>query len=456
MAGDEDTTGDDGDGFAVEEGHISISAGEHHQHNAGQSRLLQLPSELLLQILSDLSALDLVRASRTCRTLAQHASNDLLWADILNASIPYEIDDPGHFASFRSLYATYFPCWFIPQSKVWFADTEHTGNLILARYDHRRGVIEAYRVVAERRDHAFQFWERNPEVMVQAFNPKIRLWLDDPVLLLRSKPTSDGVPVRLLRFLNNETRMPMQLESQAVYNSFTLCSNEPAGAEDGWGTENEWPPRRIPSKYRVYRDSDTEMAECYQRPRRLAEVSETAFRVRRWARMGMSVFGVGSTETLTTFGTLDPSLYTPTKEKPYQGIWVGDYSAHGCEFLLFLQRDQSEMSASQQTTQIEEVNANANSDSTTQNRSQNSLEAIKLTGDPNVPRGEISFLAHDIGPGGFIRVTDEALFPNARVVRSQGHVAGLGFRDGELNAPPYFILLPRIQSSISDEANSIL
>lgn len=415
--------GDTSDGFAVEEGHLS--AGDHHQHNAGQSCLLQLPSELLLHILSDLSALDLVRASRTCRTLAQHASNDLLWADILNASIPFEIDHPGIFSSFRSLYAAYFPCWFIPQSKVWFADTEHTGNLILARYDNRRGVIEAYRVVAERRDHAFQFWERNPEVMVQAFNPKVSLWLDDPVLLLRGKPTSDDGPLRLLRSLDNDTRMPMQLESQAVYNSFTLCSNETPGNGDSWDPDNEWPPPRIPSKQRVYHDSDTEMGEYYKRPRRLTEVSETAFRVRRWARMGMSVFGVGSTETLTTFGTLDPSLYTPTKEKPYQGIWVGDYSAHGCEFLLFLQRDQSETSASQQA---EDGNASSGDHHHT---TQNSLEAIKLTGDPNVPRGEISFVAHDIGQGGFIRVTDEALFPNARVVRSQGHVAGLGFRDGE-------------------------
>lgn len=423
MADDGENTDDD---FAVEEGHRHLSAGEHHQHNAAQSYLLQLPSELLLHILSGLSALDLVRASRTCRTLAQHASNDLLWADILNASIPFEIDDPGVFSSFRSLYAAYFPCWFIPQSKIWFADTEHTGNLILARYDNRRGVIEAYRVVAERRDRALQFWERNPEVIVQAFHPKVSLWLDDPVLLLRSKPTRDGGPLRLLRFLNNETRMPMQLESQAVYNSFTLCSNETAGNGDSWDSENLWPPPRIPSNHWVYRDSDTEMAECYKRPRRLNEVSETAFRVRRWARMGMSVFGVGSTETLTTFGTLDPSLYTPTKEKPYQGIWVGDYSAHGCEFLLFLQRDQSEMSTSHPPE-----DADSSSWDRRTARNQNSLEAIKLTGDPNVPRGEISFVAHDIGPGGFIRVTDEALFPNARVVRSQGHVAGLGFRDGK-------------------------
>ena len=40
-----------------------------------------------------------------------------------------------------------------------------------------------------------------------------------------------------------------------------------------------------------------------------------------------------------TFSTLLEESYTPTRKKPWQGIWVGDYSGHGCEFLLVLQRD---------------------------------------------------------------------------------------------------------------------
>jgi hypothetical protein len=117
-------------------------------------------------------------------------------------------------------------------------------------------------------------------------------------------------------------------------------------------------------------------------------------------------------------------LYTPTKEKPYQGIWVGDYSAHGCEFLLFLQRDRDDEASSpsdEPETGPDEI------------VQKGSLEAIKLTGDPNVPRGQISFIAPDIGPGGVVRVAEEALFRGCRIVRSRGHVAGLGFRDGKLS-----------------------
>jgi hypothetical protein len=57
------------------------------------------------------------------------------------------------------------------------------------------------------------------------------------------------------------------------------------------------------------------------------------------------------------------------------------------------------------------------------------LEAIKLTGDINIPRGEYSFIAPDLGHGGFIRIADEELFRGARVVRSAGHIAHRGFVD---------------------------
>lgn len=57
------------------------------------------------------------------------------------------------------------------------------------------------------------------------------------------------------------------------------------------------------------------------------------------------------------------------------------------------------------------------------------LEAIKLTGDPNVPRGEFTWVAEDIGPKGFIRNAEEQMFRGARVVRSVGQVAGRNFKN---------------------------
>lgn len=372
--------------------------------------LLQLPPELLYEILSYISASDLVHASSACRILAQHVNNERLWANLVNLNLPDPIQDPGVFDSFRSLYINHHPCWFIPRHKVWFSDTEHTGNLILTRYDNRRGVIEGYRVTTERRSHKFQVWEWNPDVVIQAFEPKVNLWLDDPILLLRKDPEERP------RYLDTERVMEMPVRVQYVYNAISLCR---PGCPEELTEATQWPPSNIPSDHRVYRNPDVHWEEWNRVPRQLSQVSEHAFRIRRWAhfRLGMPIFTAGQRETMSTYSTLDPSLYTPTKEKPYQGIWVGDYSAHGCEFLLFLQHDKEGDENSARDPRNEDI------------VQRGSLKAVKLTGDPNVPRGEYSFMSDDIGPGGTIRIATESLFEGARVVRSSGHVAGLGFRD---------------------------
>ncbi|KAL4926636.1 F-box protein [Aspergillus undulatus] len=382
--------------------------------------LLQLPPEILYEIFAYLPALDLARLSETCRILAQHANNDLLWANLVNANLLDPIHDPGIFDSFRTLYITHHPCWFIPRHKLWFSDTEHTGNLILTRYDNRRGVIEGYRVTTERRSHKFQVWEYNPDVVIQAFEPKVSLWLDDPILLLQRDPEGRR------RYLNTESRMAMPIEVQYIFNAISLCQ---PGIPDELTDDTQWPPPNIPSEHRVYRDPEVDWEEWNKLPQSLSQVSEYAFRIRRWAhfRLGLPMFTAGQRETVSTYSTLDPSLYTPTKEKPYQGIWVGDYSAHGCEFLLFLQDQEQQQDDDPSSSSDPDPSSHDPTNNTIIQRG--TLKAVKLTGDPNVPRGEFSFISNDIGPAGTVRIASEALFQGARVVRSRGHVAGLGFRD---------------------------
>ncbi|KAG8533191.1 uncharacterized protein KY384_001974 [Bacidia gigantensis] len=57
------------------------------------------------------------------------------------------------------------------------------------------------------------------------------------------------------------------------------------------------------------------------------------------------------------------------------------------------------------------------------------LEAIKLTGDTNVPRGELSWFADDIGDSGLIGIADDETFEGARIVKSMGHIADRGFQN---------------------------
>ncbi|KAJ5103242.1 hypothetical protein N7532_003771 [Penicillium argentinense] len=374
------------------------------QTTQSNSKIDKLPPETLHQILSFLSPHELARVSITCRALAQSASNDLLWKKLVNSHIPFSIDEPGPFESFRRLYLAHLPYWFIPQNKIWFADNEHTGNLILARYDNRRGVIEAYRILADRGAPMFHVWAGHPDVMIQSFDPHVGLWLDDPVLLLKDPDPS--APTSECQTWMAERSMRMAAESHHLFNSLLLCSNTDTGVTD---MSRLWPPALIPSNNRVARSvDDMNVSE----PSHWSEASQEAFRIRRWTNF--HVVHPGNNSAMVTYSTLDPSVYTPTRTKPYQGIWVGDYSAHGCEFLLITQGD---------PLTDEEV------DNTSGVIQRGSLDAIKLTGDPNVPRGEITFQSPDIGPNGLIRVETEEPFAGCRIVHSRGHVAGRGFRD---------------------------
>lgn len=399
---------------------------------AGQLSFLEkLPAEIIQDIASYLSASDLACLGATSWTLVDHASNDLLWAKLVNERLPAPIQNSGPFRSFRRLYLAYHPCWFIPQHKIWVADNENTGMLIIARYDNLRGVIEAYQVVAERGTPQFQIWISHPEVIIQSFEPSVYLGLDDdPVLFLNDpNPSSRTAPIQSIQSATDEKRMPIASNVQHIYKSLSLCSA--LSLRGPWVNPDVlWPPQIIPSKARTVRDLKDSPPQILNN---LSELSESLFRVRNWVNPRFRLSPV-SNEASLTCSTLDPVLYTPTPEKPYQGIWIGDYSAHGCEFLLVLQNDITaiaygdENESQMMDTQDEVEHDNQENIEDVGQRGQ--LQAVKLTGDPNVPRGQFSFVAQEIGSKGLISVETEEPFVGARIVRCRGHVAGLGFRDG--------------------------
>lgn len=383
-----------------------------------QSPFGKLPIELVRQILSFLPARDLGCISATCRSMAKLAAEENLWEAIVNSNLPEPISDPGPFESFRRLYLAHFSYWFIPKYKIWFSDRDAIGNLVLARYDNRRGVIEAYRIIAERPLPHFHHWPTHPTVMVPSFDPDVKLWLDDPILFLKDPdPNSPSAACQAWR---DERRMIMGSDAHHVFNSLVLCSNgRPQEQSDP--SREIWPPSTIPSKDWVFRDWAGHVT-----PEKPDDVSDRVFRIRQWVhfRFSLAPSIPSDTEAIFTYATPDPELYTPTMEKPYQGIWVGDYSAHGCEFLLIYQGDRV---CSEEDNEDDGDNV-AMADGVIQ---KGRLEAVKLTGDDNVPRGKVTFRADDIGPKGLVRVAHEKPFPGARIVRSNGLLAGRGFRDCE-------------------------
>lgn len=400
-----------------------------------KSYLADLPAELIDQILSFLSPVELETLILVCKTLKSHSEKDIAWQHHCQSNIPgVVLTSPSPCSSYRELYLAHDPHWFLTKWKLWFSDHVFSGRLLIARYDPRTGNIEAYRLVAERAELVLDHWEYDAEVIIHSFEPHVQLHLDQPILQLSATPVS-SVPNDSRRFDNNRfsPEIPMRINSrnaQGFYSNFLLARK--AGMD--MPCSNVWPPMTIPGADKATERVAAHDQEMYSgerhKPLFRTQASDRAFRIRQWIEMtvGYSANGVHLGEEVWTFGTLDPYLYTPTRGKPFRGIWIGDYSGHGCEFLLVHQPDDEESAE-------EVVRSEGESDEQFEKRLQEQiyrgrLEAIKLTGDPNIPRGEITFLAEDIGAAGFVRYAEEERFRGARIVESKGHIAARTFRNG--------------------------
>jgi len=395
--------------------------------------LLKLPAEIIDHIVSLLSATDLNAIAATCRRLREHGLKDLNWYQQVQDSCPgFIIKSPSPCKTYRQLYIAHDPYWFLPKNKIWFCDYFLTGKLIIVRYDPRRGCIEGYRLVAERRPTEFEPWEFNDEVIIHSFQPKVQLHKDLPVLQLDfplQNSSSDQRETQGRRFL---PEIPMSINDRSRRGAYSnLMLARPVEERPNMAL---WPPEIIPAKHRIRNASQGNFRDPGHEPKTRAEISDQTFRIRRWVHMvgGQQAPGLRLAEEVTTYSTLDPALYTPTADKPYRGIWIGDYAGHGCEFLLIHQPDDE---ASFDETSIVRRDDETEDEFLARKRDERiyrgRLEAIKLTGDPNIPRGEFTFIADDLGKDGFVRVANEAKFKGARIVKSKGHVAERLFKNGD-------------------------
>ena len=475
------------------------------------SNLETLPAEIITHILAFLPAESLAALSRTSHLLRSHAHNDLLWMQFVHDNIPNsnQVHSPSPAMSWRELYVAHHPYWFLVRHKIWFGDVPNTGSIILVRYNPDEGCIEGFRLIAEHGAHTFDLWQHNPNVIIHTFNPKVSLWLQDPVIKLDYN--NDYPDNRLQKEVTMNTG-----SAHGICSTISLCQPIPKQLQDP--SMALWPPSIIPSVQRVRNESPSQFRDATHRPRSLDGMSESSFRIRKWVQFVNIMQQLGAVrmgEDVVTYSTLLPESCNATKERPWQGIWVGDYSGHGCEFLLVMQREvisNTVMSRQSSTGSLpsgmsirraatgslpqglsrEETEAEAQDDresgfnqvselqsyhdaaeggigslsetngetledpavdsnapeaegssgkftqrtsndksaqnTPTDNWEYGRLEAIKLTGDINVPRGQYTWIAEDIGPKGLIRIGNEQMFAGARMVKSWGRIAGRGFR----------------------------
>lgn len=471
----------------------SVQSDPHNPMPRRTSDLEALPAEIISHILAFLPPASLATLSRTCSLLRSHSRNDLLWMPFVRNNVPGSggLHSPSPAKSWRDLYISHHPYWFLVRNKIWFADVHNNGLLILARYNSQNGCIEAFRLLAEHGAPMFETWAHNPGVIIHTFNPRVRLWLDDPVIKLGLDNGNHDNDNRL------QKEVPMQTgTTHGISSMISLC--RPIAKALQATSIALWPPAIIPAKERVRNASATKFRTEEHRPQTLDLMSDQTFRIRKWPEFTNLVQpsnAVRMREEVMTFSTLLEESYMPTKRKPWQGIWVGDYSGHGCEFLLVLQRDLTPPMALSRTSSTNSLSrgtatAMANADMRLQDSDRDQhlaegiesqtavapdyaaetggpstwqpeedfanrydkepqrsktprddsrpypdaqapsgrLEAIKLTGDINVPRGEYTWIAEDIGPNGLIRVANEQMFVGARMVKSWGHIAGRGYQ----------------------------
>ncbi|KAF4311497.1 hypothetical protein GTA08_BOTSDO12802 [Botryosphaeria dothidea] len=386
--------------------------------------------------------------------------------------------------SWRKLFSTHHPYWFLPRRKLWFSDSPHTGKLLLSRYNPAENAIEAHAIVAERGQNTFELWDHNPEVIIHTFSPKVQLDRTITVARLDSSAytRNSGDDNLLQRELTMEVHT--SAAGHGLYSVFMLARPVPYDIVSPGS--KVWPPLTIPAPERTRNESVTRFAGTGHKPSRLAEISDSTWRLRKWMEFSHP-HGITARvgEDVTTYASLDEALYTPTPQKPWRGIWCGDYAGHGCEFLVVLQPDDpgplpegarrvlSRRSSSASSTGswasvqshfqnsddegFVDVGAALSSESMDASTTtvveddredrvepvySGRIEAVKLTGDPNIPRGEYTFIAPDIGPDGYVRTAEEAIFRGARVVRSVGHIAARGYRDDEFISSQLIMISP--------------
>ncbi|KAF2823186.1 hypothetical protein CC86DRAFT_298947 [Ophiobolus disseminans] len=448
--------------------------------------LLALPSELVHHILGHLPLSDLLTVGLVNRAIREHSLQDTLWQIFVQEQVPGTVPKPAKF-TWRELFIQHHPFWFLAKKKIWFADSPHTGKLLIARYDHRINAIEAYALVAERRQPTFQTWEHNPEAIIHTFSPRIQLDLNAPIVRLdvvAYERAIGDVGHRLQKEIPMNVSYSLSPSTARLYSRLMLARPWPADIISV--ATPVWPPLTLPSEARTRNDPPpSAFRQPAQKPATTAELSTSTFRIRKWMEFASRPLGVSMRigEDISTWATLPEDCYTPTPQKPWQGIWCGDYAGHGCEFLVVMQPDDPKPlpERAEMAMRARERNGSVSSDGSwstaptdavlsgdedeyeTADDLEDSvatlqeafagvssedhmkeiaddedeqiyrgrIEAVKLTGDPNIPRGEYTFIAPDIGPNGLLRVASEEMFKGARIVRSVGHIAARGFRDGD-------------------------
>jgi hypothetical protein len=363
---------------------------ESHQSN---DRKLWLPNTILTRIISYLDPQSLARAASVSHQFQELAYSDALWKTFINSYLPTPIESCRPAPSFRRLFIAFHPYWFIPKFGLWLSDEYPRGQLIIARFNPTLLCIEAWAVVADRENSGYRPWSVDAQVMIHDSDMRVHVDRQNLIFRIGVADNDWNGSEKDQGFGRARAAVMYEESSPAVQTrvELSLGHNTPVGGDLAmWPTPDMSAMTSLPA--------GTSIPDSF-RPSNTPTGCHPTFTLHH--------LGIDKT---VTYGTMSPKSYTPSAERPWQGIWCGDYFNHGVEFLLLLQP--------------------GSTDTTNQRKS---LLAVKLTGDSNIPRWQYSFVVPDLLEAGLLRVAEEEEFRGARVVRSAIHIAANGFRSSESN-----------------------
>ncbi|KAK9719439.1 hypothetical protein K7432_004775 [Basidiobolus ranarum] len=345
-------------------------------------RLADLPQELLLYQLKLFPAKELARLSVTNKFFNQVCSDDSLWSNICR---PYRVTELGVWSgkTFKSLHYLLLSKWGWLIG-LWFGNFPIIGELVQVSWRPEEGKLVASRVGCSNiLDMRMEILSANPDILVDEihtsfeFKALFSIGLDTITSNILTRCQHPDLLTQLSRKESAQTGIDTD-DDLALRHSVSISKvhfySHPKTSL--WVSF----PKQWELEYSNQQSSQTSERSCFS--------WMCTHHCHERSRFQVSMF-------VPSLAKLSLAELQPTPSLPLQGLWIGTYGPHGCEMLLF-KYDVSE----------------------------SLLMASKITGDVNVPRGEITFVANLEDE---LSEPSSTFFSEKQVFSGQGQVASTGF-----------------------------